>query len=112
EQSDAIVACGSAVDIPAPVAPRRYGYVHNRVHNRPFSSLFAGFSRSVRLWIALVAARCGEFPSGTGRRLAAMAGHVSSRAPAMQLRVSPNARVPSAADRADTGRPARGNSAD
>jgi hypothetical protein len=30
----------------------------------------------------------------------------------MQLRVSPDASVPSAADRADTGRPARGNSAD
>src|SRR2546430_15644167 len=61
------------------------------------------------LWIALVVARCGEFPSGTGRRLAAMAGHVSSRTPAMQLRVSPDVRVPSTADRADTGRAAPGN---
>src|SRR5207247_2363079 len=70
--SNAMVACGSAVDIAALVAPRRYGYVRNRVHNLAVLLLFAGFSRSGRLWIALVAARCGLFLSESGRRLLAM----------------------------------------
>jgi hypothetical protein len=72
------VACGSAVDIPAPVAPRAYGYVHNRVHNLGLLPLFAAFSRSARLWMVFVVARCGEFPSGIGRRLLAMHADVSS----------------------------------
>ena len=37
-----------------------------------------GFLRSARLWIALVVALCGEFPSGIGRRLPAMEARVSA----------------------------------
>jgi hypothetical protein len=102
EASYAIVACGSAVDIAASVALKAYRNVHNRVRNLLIYYVFAGFSRSWRLWMAFVVAACGRLASDARRRLPAMHDGVgtdeSSTATCVSLRggsrASPDRRAP------------------
>ena len=62
--------------------------MQNRVHKLAVLPVFAGISRFGRLWIALVGARCEEFPSETQPRLTDMNNGVSSIDRGTQHRVA------------------------